>query len=504
MLNSATYNKVMRGLKPFLIYKIIEQVETQQGWLDDGAANRLAVSKAQSPDQWLLIRAQTLSDQAHFTATLNTIRATAVGANLMMWGICAVIGFLAGLSVLGSANTPVNVLWVVLSLLGVPSLTLLMWVFAMLFSNRSSEFGGLVGRVVQNMLKRFTRDPNSPLFWQAWHQTTSPSGAQRWLFSMLTHGFWLLALSFSVLSMAIAFSVKHYVFLWETTWFDPQSFVRVASFLGAIPAQFSLALPDSSLIAQSGNTAIDSWEARALWARWLIAVILVWGVVPRLFFFILSAIRWHQTTAYLKPKTTDAYALACLARLSRVKARLEPEGGSGLPDAWQAPAQPLNLTHSTLDAVVLGVELRALPDWATASRTDTSDIDTLNRLTSEESVHSAQNPQSPHSPHTTQTNRWVTLGIVDNLASRETTLQALAQRPPNKLLIICDALQTPDRGTLRLIDNLQKFAQQNHVFLMHAVEGTHTNSWRQSLNKLGLSIIHTSEQETAQWLNAHP
>ncbi len=470
----------MRGLKPFLIYKIIEQAETQQGWLDDGAANRLAVSKAQSPDQWLLIRAQTLSDQAHFTTTLNAIRATAVGANLLMWGGCAIVGFLAGFSVLGSANAPVNVLWVVLSLLGVPTLTLLMWAFAMLFSNKSSEHGGLVGRVVQNALKRFTRAPHAALFWQAWHQTTSPSGAQRWLFSMLTHGFWLLALSFSVLSMAIAFSVKHYVFLWETTWFDPQSFVRVASFLGAIPAQFSLALPDSSLIAQSSNTAIDSWEARALWARWLIAVILVWGVLPRLFFFILSAIRWHQTTAYLKPNTTDAYALACLARLSRVQARLEPEGESGKPDTWQETIQPLNLTHTTLDALVLGIELRALPDWVTPS------------------------PAGLPNSHSTHTNQWVTLGIVDNLASRETVLQALTQRPPNKLLMICDAMQTPDRGTLRLIDNLQKFAQQNHVFLMHATEGAHTNLWRQGLKKLGLSIIHISEQETAQWLNAHP
>lgn len=485
----------MRGLKPFLIYKIIEQAETQQGWLDDGAANRLAVSKAQSPDQWLLIRAQTLSDQAHFTTTLNTIRATAIGANLMMWGGCAIVGFLAGLSVLGSANTPVNVLWVVLSLLGVPTLTLFMWAFAMLFSNRSSEHGGLLGRVVQNVLKRFIRIPHASLFWQAWHQTTSPSGAQRWLFSMLTHGFWLLALSFSVLSMAIAFSVKHYVFLWETTWFDPQSFVRVASFLGAIPAQFSLALPDSLLITQSGNTAIDSWEARALWARWLIAVILVWGVVPRLFLFILSAIRWHQTTAYLKPKTTDAYALACLARLSRVQARIEPEGPSGLADSWQSPTRPFNLTHSSLDAVVLGIELRALPDWAKSSRVDSSNLKTHNPQPSYEGTHS---------PHSTQANRWVTLGIVDNLASRETVLHALTQRPPNKLLFICDAMQTPDRGTLRLIDNLQQFADQNHVFLMHAVEGTHTKLWRQSLNKLGLMTIYTSDQETAKWLNAHP
>jgi len=459
----------MRGLKPFLLYKIIEQAETQQGWLDDGAANRLAVSNTQAPDQWLLMRAQILSDQAHFTATLNTIRSTAVAANLIMWGVCAMVGFLAGFSVLGSASTPVNVLWVVLSLLGVPTLTLLIWALAMLFGSRASERGGFFGRMAQDLLKRFTRAPHVALFWQAWHQTTSASGSQRWLFSMLTHGFWLLALSFSVLSMAIAFSVKHYVFLWETTWLDPQTFVHIASFLGAVPAQLSFTMPDSSLITQSGNTAIDALEARALWARWLIIVILVWGVLPRLLFFILSAIRWHQTTAFLKPKTTDAYARACLARLARVQARLEPEGAPGSPDAWQVPTQPANLAHSTLDTVLLGIELRALPEWA--------------------------NPSGA--------NHWVSLGIVDNLASREAVLYVLTQRAPNKLLIICDAMQTPDRGTLRLIDNLQKFARHNHVFLMHAVEGTHANVWRQNLNKMGLTAIYSSDQEATQWLNAH-
>lgn len=453
----------MRGLKPYLLYKTIEQAETQQGWLDDSAANLLAVSKAKTPDQWLLMRAQILSDQAHFTDPLTAIRSTALWANVTLWLVSAVGGFLAGLSVLGSANTPVNVLWVVLSLLGIPTLSWLVWACAMLLGKRSSEGGGLLGRFVQSLLKRFTHAPHIELFWQAWHQTTSASGAQRWLFSMLTHGFWLVALSFSVFSMAIAFSVKHYVFLWETTWLDPQTFVQITSFLNVIPAKLNIAMPDQALISQSGNVAVDAWQARSLWARWLIAVILVWGVLPRLFFFILSAWRWHQTTANLKPNSTDAYALACLARLKRAKARREPEGEPGLPDTWRSTTQAIALPHTSLNAVVLGIELRALPDWA---------------------------------------KHWASLGIVDNLSSREAVLQMLAERPPNKLLIFCDALQTPDRGTLRLIDNLQKFARHNQVFLMHANESAQTKMWQKSLTNMGLSIIHSSEQDATQWLNA--
>jgi hypothetical protein len=453
----------MRGLKPYLLYKTIEQAETQQGWLDDGAANLLAVSKAKSPDQWLLMRAHVLSDQAHFTDPLTVMRSTALFANFLFWLVCAVGGFLAGLSVLGSANTPVNVLWVVLSLLGLPTLTLFIWVGAMLLGKRSSLGGGVLGRLTLSLLKRFIRAPHVNMFWQAWHQTTSASGAQRWLFSMLTHGFWLVALSFTVFSMAIAFSVKHYVFLWETTWLDPQTFVQIATFLSAIPAQFNLTMPDYTLIAQSGNAAVDAWEARSLWARWLIAVILVWGVLPRLFLFMLSAWRWHQTTANLIPDTTDAYALACLARLKRAQTRLEPEGEPGLPDTWRARSKAISVPSTASDIAVLGIELRALPSWA---------------------------------------QQWASLGIVDNLSSRQAVLQTLTERPLNKLLIICDAMQTPDRGTLRLIDNLQQFARHNHVFLMHAVEGSHTQIWQKSLNKMGLSTIHSSEQDATQWLNA--
>jgi hypothetical protein len=36
---------------------------------------------------------------------------------------------------------------------------------------------------------------------------------------------------------------------------------------------------------------------------------------------------------------------------------------------------------------------------------------------------------------------------------------------------------------------------------MHANEGPHTQIWQKSLAKMGLSIIHSSEQDATQWLN---
>lgn len=454
----------MRGLKPLLLYKIIEQAETEQGWLDDGAANRLAIAQAHTPDQWLLLRAKILSEQSQFAQTLLAVQSTVAWGNLIAWALCAVLGFMAGLSVLGLAQTPVNVLWVVLSLLGLPTVTLFLWLLAIL-NTRSS--GGALGSMVQSLIRRFVKAPNISLFWQAWHQTTTPKGSQRWLFSMLTHGFWLIALTFSLISMAIAFSVKHYVFMWQTTWLDSQTFVTVASFLGSLPAQLHFNMPQPSLIEQSGNTALDVWEARTLWARWLIAVIFVWGVLPRLVLFLLSYLRWHQSTAYLLPSTTDAYALACLARLERVKSRLTPEGKTSLPDAqiWQAP-QIKTLGESTADLALLGIELRHFPAWA----------------------------------NNKEDKPWQSLGIVDDLSSREHALQTLSLRPPLKLLIICDAQQTPDRGTLRLIDNLRQLAQHTHVYLLQSTPHSQTLVWQKSLYDLGIQTIYTVEQDATQWL----
>lgn len=475
----------MYGLKPFLRYKLIEHVETQRGWLDDAAANRLALARAKTSDQWLLVRAEVLCQQNQLNSIFDALAPAVKWVNVLLWVVCVVLGLTAGVSVLGSSQEPVNVLWVVLSLLGLPTLTLLLWLLVML-SPRPMGSGGAIGLWLQTLLQRWVKSTNAYDFWWAWHQAVGQTGAQRWLFSMITHGFWLITLSLSVVGMAIAFSLKHYVFLWQTTWLEASALTHMSSFLSALPAQFHLSLPTPMLIEQSSNHAIDSFEARTLWARWLIVVVLLWGVLPRLLLFVLSALRWHQLTARLIPQTRDAYAQTCLARIKRLESFVTL-GTPGAPDAWEfsdarrLPESPHAPDPSTVtrdavlsDRVILGLELAELPDWAQQGLNTSS--------------HASPSPS------------FTCLGVVDDLASRHRVLHRLTQKSPLKLLILCDANQTPDRGSLRFIQNLMLSAKQTHVFLLNASDLQRVSLWQTALARLGAIVTHLRQEDALRWL----
>src|SRR3546814_20284913 len=45
----------------------------------------------------------------------------------------------------------------------------------------------------------------------------------------------------------------------------------------------------------------------------------------------------------------------------------------------------------------------------------------------------------------------VDLGVIDSRAQRQAVLEQLQQNPPSRILIVCDARQTPDRGAFALI-----------------------------------------------------
>ena len=57
-------------------------------------------------------------------------------------------------------------------------------------------------------------------------------------------------------------------------------------------------------------------------------------------------------------------------------------------------------------------------------------------------------------------------GRLDTREERRRILDALADAAASRLLIACDARQTPDRGTLTLIAELAAHAQQTRVWLL--------------------------------------
>ena len=115
-----------------------------------------------------------------------------------------------------------------------------------------------------------------------------------------------------------------------------------------------------------------------------------------------------------------------------------------------------------------------------------------------------EHPQHPYSPvsythldvYKRQDLDWPPAGLPDasrmagNLDTREQRnrlLDALSQAAASRLLIACDARQTPDRGTLALIAELAAHAGQTRVWLRApAAADTREPVWRERLAALGL------------------
>jgi hypothetical protein len=95
-----------------------------------------------------------------------------------------------------------------------------------------------------------------------------------------------------------------------------------------------------------------------------------------------------------------------------------------------------------------------------------------------------------------------------SVASRQqriNTLARLDQSPPRALLLVCDAAQTPDRGSLSWLADASGRAL--HVAVLLAGQGTDSRRqlWRQQLQTLGIlsAAVFDDESAAQRWLEAH-
>ena len=81
-------------------------------------------------------------------------------------------------------------------------------------------------------------------------------------------------------------------------------------------------------------------------------------------------------------------------------------------------------------------------------------------------------------------------------------LDTLARAPAARLLIACDARQTPDRGTLSLIASLAKHAAHTAVWLLPSDAAPRHQAWIDTLRDAGLDgeAIVVDASDATRWL----
>ena len=390
---------------------------------DDETANALACSSASNLSARLVRRAAALPVAASIRPDLARLRRLAFRLAWLVLVLAALAGALAAFA--STAEREIGFLLAASSLLALPSLMLLVWLVLMLSTRPARASASLSGGLLALGIARLgPRLLSGPLASETVAATRGLLGttAGRWALGTLAHLFWVVYSLSALVVLALLFSVAQYDLSWGTTLLSDDSVIRLIGGLAWLPAQLGLIeAPEPGWIL-AGREGQQPGAARAQWATFLLALVLVYGLLPRLFFAVLSALLARVGLRRLELDTRQPGYLRLAGVLS---------GGAGADVYGQAPEIPAPSQrrvprNAEGPPLLVGVELERA-DWPVALPGQS----------------------------------WQVLGRADTRAQRRQLLAAAEGflRPPPALLAQCSALRTPDEGTGRFLLRLADTAE---------------------------------------------
>jgi len=225
--------------------------------------------------------------------------------NRVILGILAA-SFLLGLIAAPSAfatsqSNQVNIFWLFIVLLGFNLLNLTAWFITMLATMRhKSESKGMLLSSLIFLNKKISKyshidedTTEAYLHWQC------PTQSNKWLISSVSHGAWGCYLFAGWLMTLLLLLTNQVDFVWETTLLSDEAFIQLTQTLSIIPQWFGLSLPNQlDILASRIDLVSQNSSTRQHWANFLLASIMIYGVLPRLVLTLIS-----MSMYYLKRST---------------------------------------------------------------------------------------------------------------------------------------------------------------------------------------------------------
>ena len=422
--------------------------EEHAGPLDDLEANRLARAAGGDLPGRIQRRALWLAERDGLTSALKHWLQGARLA-LVLLAIFAVLSG-AGLAFAALGQTPVNVFWALGSLLGLNLILLLSWVLGLIFAG---EHGATLGRLWLWLSEKLARDAKAAQLAPALLLMLQRKKLNRWALGTLVNGLWLLAMFSALVLLLTLMATRRYGFVWETTILSADTFINMTQALGALPALLGFNVPTVDMIRASGDTALNIESARQAWATWLVGVLVVYGVLPRLLLALFCFWRWNSGKAALRLDLN-------LPGYAQLRERLMPTSERlGITDPEPAQLHRVESTvgeHASDGALLVAIELDDQHSWPPTLPKNVSNA-----------------------------------GILDSRESRNKLLEQLSRFPPARLAIACDPRRSPDRGSLALIAELARNAAATRVWLLQAPQGQALDAerlgdWHVALQQLEL------------------
>ena len=422
--------------------------EEHAGPLDDLEANRLARAAGGDLPSRIARRALWLAERDGLTAALkHWLQGARLALVLLM--IFAVLSG-AGLAFAALGQTPVNVFWALGSLLGINLILLLSWALGLIFAG---EHGATLGRLWLWLSEKFARDAKAAQLAPALLLLLQRKKLNRWALGALVNGLWLLAMLSALILLLTLMATRRYGFVWETTILGADTFIHVTQVLGYLPSLLGFNVPTEEMIRASGAGALDIESARQAWATWLVGVLVVYGVLPRLLLALFCLWRWNSGKAALRLDLN-------LPGYAQLRERLMPTSerlGVNDPEPAQLHRVESNVGELASEgALLVAIELDEQRPWPPVLPKNVSNA-----------------------------------GILDSRESRHKLLEQLSRFPPARLAIACDPRRSPDRGSLALIAELARNASATRIWLLQAppgeaLDGQRLGDWHAALQQLDL------------------
>ena len=445
----------MTALNPLHRLWLTETVrlrEEHAGPLEDLEANRLARTAGGDLPTRIQQRALHLAERDGLAAALSRWLQGARLALLLLAAVAVISGAGLAFAALGNGLAPVNVFWALGSLLGLNLISLISWALGLLFAG---EHSASLGRLWLWLSEKLARDAKAAQLAPALLLLLQRQKLNRWAVGVLVNSLWLLALLSALVILLTLLATRRYGFVWETTILGADTFVAVTQALGTLPALLGFNVPTVEMIRASGDSALNIESARQAWAAWLVGVLLVYGLLPRLILALLCLWRWKRGRAALRLDLN-------LPGYAQLRERLMPSSERlGVNDVAPDHLHSISGGASELEsdgALLVAIEL------------------------------DDQHPWPPKLPANVKN-----AGILDSRESRNKLLEQLSRFPPARLAIACDPRRSPDRGSLALIAELARSATDTRVWLLQAPPGQALDAerlgdWHAALQQLEVSF----------------
>lgn len=444
--------------------------ESMWGPLEDAAESGRARAQGGDFDTRLRTRNRLLAQRERLDATLARWRQVA-RLVLMLFILAAIItGGAAAAGALGNGGRPVNLALALAGLLGLNILTFLLWAASFTMQTRST--GSFLADAWLRLTQRLARGPDATLLPRALLELFARARMSRWSAGLLSHGLWTLALLSALAALAALLASRRYTFQWETTLLSPETFVMLVQGLGRLPSMLGFPLPSADIVRASSGLQVLPESAQALWSSWLLGCVLVYGLLPRIVALLLSGfmVRRRMARLSIDPSLPGIAELHDRLMPSVVSTGIDapaPRAEAGPPSVPAHRAEPGRRQ-------LMGLELPGDLPWPPRAALPSAVSD---------------------------------LGVVDTREQRHRVLDKLRHTSAERLLLCCDARQTPDRGTLALIGELSSLSGDMRVALLPESDlAARRGQWQQLLLQSGFTPeqVQGGISEGLEWLAAEP